>query len=91
MVKFLDNIGFDLELLGLIETRTGISVNIQEHPGCQIYGQTMTTDHHDELIQVGIVPSLRGTESTHKCPYVIFCAPPSRTADYPEDVRYELD
>ncbi|OVA15042.1 hypothetical protein BVC80_949g56 [Macleaya cordata] len=59
----------------------------KEHPGCQIYGQTMTTDHHDELIKIGVIPSLRGTESTHNCPYVIFCAPPSRTPDYPGDVR----
>ncbi|KAJ0976196.1 hypothetical protein J5N97_018161 [Dioscorea zingiberensis] len=59
----------------------------QEHPGCQIYGQTMTADHHDELMKVGINPSIRGTKFTHKLPYVIFCAPPSRTADYPDDVR----
>lgn len=59
----------------------------KEHPGCQIYGQTMTTDHHDDLIKAGIIPSLRGSETSYKCPYVIFCAPPSRTADYPADVR----
>ncbi|KAJ0976222.1 hypothetical protein J5N97_018187 [Dioscorea zingiberensis] len=55
--------------------------------GCQIYGQTMTADHHDELMKVGINPSIRGTKFTHKLPYVIFCAPPSRTVDYPDDVR----
>ncbi|XP_031247858.1 uncharacterized protein LOC116105586 isoform X2 [Pistacia vera] len=59
----------------------------QEHPGCQIYGQTVTADHHDELIEMGINPSLKGTEVTQKFPYVIFCAPPSRTSDYPGDVR----
>lgn len=59
----------------------------QEHPGCQIYGQTMTTDHHDELVNTGINPSLKWTEATHKFPYVIFCAPPSRSLDYPGDVR----
>ncbi|KAF9607673.1 hypothetical protein IFM89_038144 [Coptis chinensis] len=58
----------------------------KEHPGCQIVGQTVTTDHHEELIKVGISPSLKGSESFHKFPYVIFCAPPSRTADYPGDV-----
>ncbi|KAK6913812.1 hypothetical protein RJ641_021133 [Dillenia turbinata] len=58
----------------------------QEHPGCQIVGQTMTTDHHDELIKMGINPSLKGMEMDHKFPYVIFCAPPSRTSDYPGDV-----
>ncbi|XP_073100241.1 uncharacterized protein [Elaeis guineensis] len=59
----------------------------QENPGCQIFGQTMTTDHHDELIKIGIIPSKRGTIAAHQFPYVIFCAPPSRTADYPADVR----
>lgn len=58
----------------------------QDHPGCQVFGQTVTTDHHDELIKMGINPSLKGTLS-HRFPYVIFCAPPSRTSDYPGDVR----
>lgn len=60
----------------------------QEHPGCQIYGQTMTSDHHDELVKMGITPSTKGTPVSNKIPYVIFCAPPSRTPDYPGDVRY---
>ncbi|XP_011010566.1 PREDICTED: uncharacterized protein LOC105115393 [Populus euphratica] len=59
----------------------------QEHPGCQVYGQTVTTDHHDELIKMGINPSLKGTKASQQYPYVIFCAPPSRTSDYPGDVR----
>ncbi|CAK7333057.1 unnamed protein product [Dovyalis caffra] len=59
----------------------------QEHPGCQVYGQTVTTDHHDELIKMGINPSLKETKATQQYPYVIFCAPPSRTSDYPGDVR----
>ncbi|XP_042457547.1 uncharacterized protein LOC122041798 isoform X2 [Zingiber officinale] len=59
----------------------------KEHLGCQILGQTMTFDHHDELIKLGIIPSLRGSEHNYKFPYVIFCAPPSRTSDYPGDVR----
>lgn len=60
----------------------------QEHPGCQVYGQTVTTDHHEELVKLGINPSLKGVEPTEKFPYVIFCAPPSRSSDYPGDVRY---
>ncbi|KAF7846525.1 hypothetical protein BT93_L4198 [Corymbia citriodora subsp. variegata] len=62
----------------------------EEHPGCQIYGQTVTSDHHDELVQVGIIPSLKGTKTDQRFPYVIFCAPPSRTPDYPGDVRIVL-
>ncbi|KAM0948586.1 putative NAD(P)-binding domain superfamily [Dioscorea sansibarensis] len=59
----------------------------QEYPGSQIYGQTMTTNHHDELIRVGIKPFLRDTKFSHKFPYVIFCAPPFPTTDYPNDLR----
>ncbi|RWR94119.1 hypothetical protein CKAN_02339900 [Cinnamomum micranthum f. kanehirae] len=59
----------------------------EEHPGCQIFGQTMTTDHHVELMKMGIKPSLRGSQALHQFPYVIFCAPPSRSKDYPGDVR----
>ncbi|PRQ39070.1 putative NAD(P)-binding domain-containing protein [Rosa chinensis] len=59
----------------------------QEHPGCEIYGQTVTVDHHEELIKVGINPCLKGTKTDLKFPNVIFCAPPSRTSDYPGDVR----
>ncbi|KAJ9181967.1 hypothetical protein P3X46_006009 [Hevea brasiliensis] len=59
----------------------------QEHPGCQVYGQTVTTDHHDDLIKIGINPSLKETKPIHQFPYVIFCAPPYQTSDYPGDVR----
>ncbi|XP_042475117.1 uncharacterized protein LOC122057170 isoform X2 [Macadamia integrifolia] len=59
----------------------------KEHPGCYIFGQTMTKDHHDELIKIGINPILREVKPTHGFPYVIFCAPPSRTADYAGDIR----
>ncbi|KAL5187870.1 hypothetical protein HKD37_05G013472 [Glycine soja] len=59
----------------------------QELPGSQVYGQTVTTDHHNELIQMGINPSLKWTEATHKFPNVIYCAPPSRTPDYAGNIR----
>ncbi|XP_047319274.1 uncharacterized protein LOC124922598 [Impatiens glandulifera] len=59
----------------------------EQHPVCQIFGQTFTTDHHDELIKIGINPSLKGKLSDRKFPYVIFCAPPSRSPDYPDDLR----
>ncbi|OAY66555.1 hypothetical protein ACMD2_10450 [Ananas comosus] len=60
----------------------------QEHPGCNVYGQTMSTEHHNELTALGIIPSLRQSTMAKKVPYVIFCAPPSRTEDYPGDVRF---
>ncbi|MQL74140.1 hypothetical protein Taro_006494, partial [Colocasia esculenta] len=58
----------------------------KEHPGCQTFGQTLTTDHHDELLKLGIKPLLSGFNNS-RFPYVIFCAPPSRSVDYPADVR----
>lgn len=63
----------------------------QENPGSQIYGQTLTSNHHDELIKLGIVPSLKGTLMTRKFANVIFCAPPSGSPDYPGEVRYALE
>lgn len=39
---------------------------------------------------MGINPSLKGTSLSQKFPYVIFCAPPSRSPDYPGDLRYAL-
>ncbi|KAK8332074.1 hypothetical protein V6Z11_A10G117400 [Gossypium hirsutum] len=59
----------------------------EEHPGCQIYGQTVTTDHHNELILLGINPFFKETKTDQKFPYVIFCAPPSKTPDYAGDIR----
>ncbi|CAA0834800.1 NAD(P)-binding Rossmann-fold superfamily protein [Striga hermonthica] len=59
----------------------------KEHPRSQIYGQTLTIDHHDELKETGIVPFLKGTQVAHKFPNVIFCAPPSRNPDYLGEVR----
>ncbi|KAL8100324.1 uncharacterized protein LOC141687067 [Apium graveolens] len=59
----------------------------QDHEGCQITGQTFTTDHHDDLVNMGITPSLKGMKASQKYPYVVFCAPPSRTPDYPGDLR----
>ncbi|KAI7726454.1 hypothetical protein M8C21_018344 [Ambrosia artemisiifolia] len=58
----------------------------KEYPGCQITGETVTTDHHDELIKMGINPTLKGVKRDHKFPYVIYCAPPSRSSDYAGDV-----
>ncbi|KAK2447663.1 hypothetical protein QL285_007000 [Trifolium repens] len=58
-----------------------------EYQGCQVFGQTLTTDHHEELIQLGISPSLNWTKSEHKFPYVIVCAPPYQSSDYHGDLR----
>ncbi|XP_074320805.1 uncharacterized protein LOC141657455 [Silene latifolia] len=59
----------------------------QEFPGCQLYGQTATTDHHADLLQFGILPSVKGSSLPRQFSYVIFCAPPSKSLDYTADVR----
>ncbi|KAK9671840.1 hypothetical protein RND81_12G057900 [Saponaria officinalis] len=59
----------------------------QEYPGCQVYGQTATSDHHDELVEIEIIPSVKGTKLPRQFSYVIFCAPPSKSLDYAADVR----
>ncbi|RCV25438.1 hypothetical protein SETIT_5G166600v2 [Setaria italica] len=59
----------------------------QEHPGSNVYGHTATTDHHCELTELGIIPSLKGSIPGPKFPYVIFCAPPYRSEDYAGDLR----
>ncbi|KAF0889203.1 hypothetical protein E2562_022460 [Oryza meyeriana var. granulata] len=59
----------------------------KENPSCKIFGQTATTDNHRELAQIGIVSSLKGSRVDQKVPYVIFCAPPYHSDDYPEHLR----
>ncbi|KAJ4891951.1 NAD(P)-binding Rossmann-fold superfamily protein [Raphanus sativus] len=59
----------------------------QEHPDCQIIGQTATPNHHDELEKLGIKPAIKGTEFDGKFSYVIFCAPPSQSPDYAAELR----
>ncbi|GJV12786.1 hypothetical protein Tco_1354327, partial [Tanacetum coccineum] len=56
--------------------------NYQEHLGCQIKRETVTTDQHDELIKMGIKPTLKGVKWDQKFLYVIFCAPPSRSSEF---------
>ncbi|KAL6615314.1 hypothetical protein ACP70R_037584 [Stipagrostis hirtigluma subsp. patula] len=60
-----------------------------EYPGCKVFGQTATTEHHSELTEIGIIPSLKGSIVGPKFPYVIFCAPPYRSDDYPADLRHD--
>ncbi|KAL0844572.1 hypothetical protein Bca101_017818 [Brassica carinata] len=59
----------------------------EEHSDCQIFGQTVTTNHHDELEKLGIKPSLKETEFDGKFSFVIFCAPPSQSPDYAAELR----
>ncbi|KAH1146447.1 hypothetical protein GYH30_041882 [Glycine max] len=60
---------------------------LQEYSGCQVFGQTATTNHHRELTEIGINPSLKWTKASLKFPYVIFCAPPYQSSDYLGDLR----
>ncbi|CAD6231368.1 unnamed protein product [Miscanthus lutarioriparius] len=49
--------------------------------------KTASKNHHSELTDLGIIPSLKGTTIHQKVSHVIFCAPPSSSDDYPGDVR----
>lgn len=62
----------------------------QEYPGCKVFGQTATTNHHQELTEIGINPSLKWTKASLKFPYVIFCAPPYQSSDYLGDLRLAI-
>ncbi|XP_057539630.1 uncharacterized protein LOC130817769 isoform X2 [Amaranthus tricolor] len=64
---------------------------IEDHPGCQVYGKTATTDHHDELTKLGITPVVKGAMLPYQFPYVIFCAPPSKSPDYAGEVRLKMN
>ncbi|TKY72009.1 hypothetical protein E2542_SST00743 [Spatholobus suberectus] len=59
----------------------------QEYPGCQVFGQTATTNHHEQLTKIDINPSLKWTKASLRFPYVIFCAPPYQSSDYLGDLR----
>ncbi|KAM7251403.1 hypothetical protein ACFE04_023286 [Oxalis oulophora] len=52
-----------------------------------VYGQTVTTDHHQDLLNIGINPVLQGTTFSYPFPYVICCPPPSKSSDFPADLR----
>lgn len=60
---------------------------LKANPSCRVYGQTRTKDHHEELGRLGIKPIIKGSDSRNCFPFVIFCAPPSGSEDYPAEVR----
>lgn len=60
---------------------------LKANPSCRVYGQTRTMDHHEELGRLGIKPIIKGLDSRNCFPFVIFCAPPSGSEDYPAEVR----
>ncbi|KAJ7538561.1 hypothetical protein O6H91_11G054300 [Diphasiastrum complanatum] len=60
---------------------------LKTNPGCKVVGVTNTTKRHEELRGLGILPTLKQTESIEQFPYVIFCAPPSGSDDYPAELR----
>lgn len=60
---------------------------LKENPSCRVAGQTRSKDHHEELQQLGIKPCLKGSQTHEQFPFVIYCAPPSGSGEYPDDVR----
>lgn len=52
------------------------------HPSATIQGETRTETSHEALAAAGATPALAGSSSA-QFPYVVFCAPPSQSDDYP--------
>lgn len=53
-------------------------------------GQTKTTNNHDALKSLGIVPALKDEQATKKYSYVVFCAPPYGNDDYIGEIRHSF-
>lgn len=60
---------------------------MKEFSGCSVAGQTVTTNHHEELQSLGIKPLLKGNHNEQRFPFVVFCAPPSGSSDYAGELR----
>ncbi|CDF37085.1 unnamed protein product [Chondrus crispus] len=54
----------------------------EAHPAATILGETRSATSHVAVALAGATPSLAGS-STEKFPYVVFCAPPGQSEDYP--------
>lgn len=57
----------------------------QAFPTATVIGETRTDASHPLLLEAGITPAIAGTSSS-QFPRVVFCAPPSGSADYPGTV-----
>ncbi|MCO5547478.1 hypothetical protein L7F22_000928 [Adiantum nelumboides] len=61
---------------------------MKEFPSCSVAGQTVTTNHHEELQALGITPVLKDSHNEQRFQFVIFCAPPSGSSDYAAELRH---
>ena len=62
-----------------------------EFPQARIVAQTKSTNNHDELqstlgCETRVTPGAIVTSNQEKFPFVVFCAPPSKTDDYADEV-----
>ncbi|BBN09645.1 hypothetical protein MPTK1_4g21460 [Marchantia polymorpha subsp. ruderalis] len=71
-------------VLGSLVAQQWFKVNEGE---CNVVGQTNSTNRHEELRSLGIIPVAKDASKGEKFPNVIFCAPPSGSADYAAEVR----
>ena len=55
-----------------------------------VVGQTKTENNHAMLKSIGIRPTTVSDDNRETFPYVAFCAPPSGSDNYPEDLRKAL-
>ncbi|KAL2630328.1 hypothetical protein R1flu_015014 [Riccia fluitans] len=71
-------------VLGTMVAQEWFKVNEGE---CNVVGQTNTTNHHERLRSIGILPVTKDARQGEKFSNVIFCAPPSGSEDYAAEVR----
>lgn len=55
-------------------------------PQARVVGQTNTEQSHERLRAMGIDPRTKYQDDGRAFPYVVFCAPPSGSDDYPKEV-----
>ena len=73
---------------GVLGSRLG-SFWLEAHPSAAVVGQTNTTNNHDAMQALGISPRVGPSSETYA--NVVFCAPPSGSADYAGDVARAVD
>ena len=73
---------------GVLGSRLG-SFWLEAHPSATVVGQTNTTNNHDAMQALGISPRVGPSSETYA--NVVFCAPPSGSADYAGDVARAVD
>lgn len=73
---------------GVLGSKLG-SLWLEAHPSATVVGQTNTENNHSSMRALGISPRVGPT--SEKYANVVFCAPPSGSADYAGDVARAVE